>query len=89
MGSERLADSCVRCVALHFLKLWDCAELAELIVESAAGVDAREDVDSVPLVDDLRFQIDAIHGRGNLSGAYPLTQFVCCCWVLCCLVGLC
>jgi hypothetical protein len=38
------------------------------VSESAQTVAERQDVDSVPLLDDVRFYIAQIHGDGDLSG---------------------
>lgn len=63
-------DTCLRCLAVHLVSLGDDERLAKLISASAETVAAREAVDTVPLVDDLRFHISQLHpvasGEGRL-----------------------
>lgn len=68
MDAERLVDACLRVVAQQLPQLACEPLLADLVRESAAGVANREDVDSVPLVDDLRYHIAQLYGDGELSG---------------------
>ena len=68
MEVDRLADACLRVIAQHLSTLAKEPQFAELVRDSAAGVEKREDVDSVPLVDDLRFHLADIYGDGELSG---------------------
>lgn len=65
-------DSCVRCLAIHLLKLIQDERLAALIAASADTVSERQDVDSVPLIDDLRFHISQLHP--TLSGRPPMCK---------------
>lgn len=41
----------------------------QLVKESAETVQNREDVDSVPIIDDIRYHVTLLHGDGELSGA--------------------
>ena len=68
MEVDRLADACLRVIAQHLSTLAREPQFAELVRDSAAGVENREDVDSVPLVDDLRYHLTDIYGDGELSG---------------------
>ena len=40
----------------------------QLVNESAESVQNREDVDSVPIIDDIRYHVTLLHGDGELSG---------------------
>lgn len=40
----------------------------QLVKESAESVQNREDVDSVPIIDDIRYHVTLLHGDGELSG---------------------
>ena len=62
-------DACLRCLAVHLLHLVHDSRLALLIAASAQTVAERQDVDSVPLVDDLRFWVDTLHPLAAMSGA--------------------
>eukprot|EP00884_Botryococcus_braunii_P005583 jgi/Botrbrau1/15025/Bobra.320_2s0005.1 len=65
--AERLADACSRCIALHLPDLANDPLLVQLVRRSADTVEARQEVDTVPLIDDIRFYIAQIHGEGDLS----------------------
>ncbi len=64
----RLADTCVRCIAQHLLALARDPLFNQLVKESAESVQNREDVDSVPIFDDIRYHVTLLHGDGELSG---------------------
>ena len=72
MGSThyacRLADTCVRCIAQHLLSLARDPLFNQLVRDSAESVQNREDVDSVPIIDDIRYHVTLLHGDGELSG---------------------
>ncbi|KAK9797377.1 hypothetical protein WJX73_007493 [Symbiochloris irregularis] len=61
MDAPRLVEACLRCLALHLLQLIEDERLSALITASAETVAARQETDSVPLVDDLRFWVDKLH----------------------------
>ncbi|KAL3148881.1 Ankyrin repeat and BTB/POZ domain-containing protein 1 [Trebouxia sp. C0010 RCD-2024] len=67
MDSDRLTETCVRCIAQHLLVLVREPLFHQLVKESAASVQNREDVDSVPIVDDIRYHVTLLHGDGELS----------------------
>ena len=54
MEVDRLADACLASHCPAPVDPGKGPQFAELVRDSAAGVENREDVDSVPLVDDLR-----------------------------------
>ena len=64
----RLAETCVRCIAQHLLVLVREPLFNQLVKESAESVQNREDVDSVPIIDDIRYHVTLLHGDGELSG---------------------
>ena len=68
MAKCRLADSCARCIAQHLLELVQDPLFNQLVKESAESVQNREDVDSVPIIDDIRYHVTLLHGDGELSG---------------------
>lgn len=68
LDTDRLADACLRVIAQHLTQLAREPLFSELIRESAASVEDRQDIDSVPIVDDLRYHIVELHGSGDLSG---------------------
>ena len=61
-------DTCVRCIAQHLLLLVQDPLFKQLVKESAESVQNREDVDSVPIIDDIRYHVTLLHGDGELSG---------------------
>lgn len=64
----RLTETCVRCIAQHLLVLVGDPLFNQLVKESAESVQNREDVDSVPIIDDIRYHVTLLHGDGELSG---------------------
>ena len=58
----------MRCIAQHLLELVRNPLFGELVKESAGSVQNREDVDSVPIIDDIRYHVTLLHGDGELSG---------------------
>lgn len=64
----RLTETCVRCIAQHLLTLVRDPLFNQLVKESADSVQNREDVDSVPIIDDIRYHVTLLHGDGELSG---------------------
>lgn len=58
----------MRCVAQHLLVLARDPLFNQLVKESAESVQNREDVDSVPIIDDIRYHVTLLHGDGELSG---------------------
>lgn len=50
-----LLDSCIFC--LLFLQLVEFEEFAAAVKENADAVEERQETDSIPLVDDIRFHI--------------------------------
>ncbi|KAG7267302.1 hypothetical protein CRUP_000300 [Coryphaenoides rupestris] len=54
---SRLGDQCKEWMAKSIEKLVDRAEFAEIIEEDARAVVDRQETDSIPLVDDIRFHI--------------------------------
>lgn len=67
----RLTETCVRCIAQHLLELVQDPLFVLLVKESAGSVQNREDVDSVPIIDDIRYHVTLLHGDGELSGGSP------------------
>lgn len=65
---SRLTETCVRCIAQHLLILVQHPLFNQLVKESAESVRNREDVDSVPIIDDIRYHVTLLHGDGELSG---------------------
>ena len=59
----RLRSACLRTIAQHLLQVvrLQRSELERLIVASAKEIEEREEFDSVPLVDDIRYHLDALH----------------------------
>ena len=64
---EKLAAMATRCVAQHLEALAADPLLAELAADSASGVRQRHAFDSVPVLDELRDSVAALHGDGELS----------------------
>ncbi|XP_056445652.1 ankyrin repeat and BTB/POZ domain-containing protein 1 [Gadus chalcogrammus] len=54
---SRLEDQCKELMAKIIEKLVNSAEFAEMIQEDARSVVDRQDMDSIPLVDDIRYHI--------------------------------
>ena len=52
---ELLSKTCCRVIAEYLPDLIHDPQLAELVQESAATIQEREDVDSVPIIDDIRY----------------------------------
>ncbi|XP_043563534.1 ankyrin repeat and BTB/POZ domain-containing protein 1 isoform X2 [Chiloscyllium plagiosum] len=54
---SRLEDQCTEYMAKIIEKLVESEEFAEVVKEDAAAVEARQETDSIPLVDDIRFHV--------------------------------
>uniref|UniRef100_A0AAQ4RDK0 Ankyrin repeat and BTB (POZ) domain containing 1 n=1 Tax=Gasterosteus aculeatus aculeatus TaxID=481459 RepID=A0AAQ4RDK0_GASAC len=54
---SRLEDQCTQFMAKIIERLVERAEFAEIIKEDAASVEERQETDSVPLVDEIRYHI--------------------------------
>uniref|UniRef100_A0A3Q3LSQ8 Ankyrin repeat and BTB/POZ domain-containing protein 1 n=1 Tax=Mastacembelus armatus TaxID=205130 RepID=A0A3Q3LSQ8_9TELE len=54
---SRLEDQCTEFMAKIIERLVEQAEFAEIIKEDAASLEKRQETDSVPLVDDIRYHI--------------------------------
>uniref|UniRef100_A0A3Q0SV59 Ankyrin repeat and BTB domain containing 1 n=1 Tax=Amphilophus citrinellus TaxID=61819 RepID=A0A3Q0SV59_AMPCI len=54
---SRLEDQCTEFMAKIIERLVEQAEFAEIIKEDAASLEERQETDSVPLVDDIRYHI--------------------------------
>lgn len=53
----RLEDQCTEYMARIIEKLVDSEEFAAAVREDAAAVEERQETDSIPLIDDIRFHI--------------------------------
>lgn len=60
--APRLEQMCIRVIAANISDLAHRTELRELIAESAASIVGRQEVDSVPFVDEVRTMIDDLYG---------------------------
>ncbi|XP_061113727.1 ankyrin repeat and BTB/POZ domain-containing protein 1 isoform X2 [Conger conger] len=56
---SRLEDQCTELMARIIYKLVEDPEFAQLVQEDAAAVADRQETDSIPLVDDIRFHISS------------------------------
>ncbi len=68
----RLAESCIKCIAANLLELAPQPLFATLVQASSLTVRNREETDTVPLVDDLRYHVEQLHGDGELSSGQNL-----------------
>ena len=67
-GADRLSAAAAACVAEHLLDLADDEELQACVRESAALIRGRQATDSIPVVDDIAFQVARLHGEGAADG---------------------
>lgn len=60
---ERLRAACLRTIATNFMQIVrnSRAQLDNLIEASAKEIEARQEYDTVPLVDDIRYHLDQVH----------------------------
>uniref|UniRef100_A0A8C9EGS6 Ankyrin repeat and BTB domain containing 1 n=1 Tax=Phocoena sinus TaxID=42100 RepID=A0A8C9EGS6_PHOSS len=56
-GLARLEDQCTKFMAKVIEKLLEREDFVEAVKEEAAAVTARQETDSIPLVDDIRFHL--------------------------------
>ncbi|XP_007465325.1 PREDICTED: ankyrin repeat and BTB/POZ domain-containing protein 1 [Lipotes vexillifer] len=56
-GLARLEDQCTKYMAKVIEKLLEREDFVEAVKEEAAAVTARQETDSIPLVDDIRFHV--------------------------------
>jgi hypothetical protein len=59
---ERLEQYCCKYFAQHLLELVDTPEFIQLVRESASAIKKRQQVDSIILIDDIRYFIDQLYG---------------------------
>ena len=62
---ERLGAAAAAAVAEHLEALADDEGLEECVRESAAAIRGRQDADSIPVLDDIAFQVTRLHGGGG------------------------
>ena len=67
LEADRLSDACLYVIAQNLKVLIDQPEFAELVQTSANSVAERQDVDSVPIVDEIRYFITQIHGEDAIG----------------------
>nr|XP_054751225.1 ankyrin repeat and BTB/POZ domain-containing protein 1-like [Lytechinus pictus] len=53
----KLEDQCVEFISRIFDEISDYTEFIELVKEDAACIENREEIDSIPIIDDLRFHL--------------------------------
>lgn len=68
LGAQRLENACLWVIAQDLEELIDEPEFAALVQRSASSVQERQEFDSVPIIDELRFFISQIHGEEITSG---------------------
>lgn len=73
MEADRLSDACLYVIAENLKILVGQPEFAELVNTSATSVAKRQDVDSVPIIDDIRYFITQIHGEDATGDAHALS----------------
>jgi len=65
---DRLGAAAAATVAEHLLTLADDQELADAVRESAGLIKGRQVTDSIPVVDDIAFEVARLHGQGAEDG---------------------
>lgn len=68
LEAERLENACLWVIAQNLETLVNEPEFADLVQASADSVANRQEFDSVPIIDELRFFISQIHGEEADSG---------------------
>ena len=86
LEADRLSDACLYVIAQNLKILIGQPEFAELVHASATSVAERQDVDSVPIVDDIRYFITQIHGEDAVGD--PPVRVVSCLLLPTCELGL-
>jgi hypothetical protein len=64
-ATPRLAAAAAAAVAEHLEALADCEELAAAVADSARCIRGRQLTDSIPVLDDIAFQVRRLHGPGG------------------------
>ncbi len=64
-NADRLGEAAAAAVAEHLESLADDEELETAVRESAATVIGRQAADSIPVLDDISFQVTRLHGGGG------------------------
>lgn len=71
----RLEDQCTEYMAKVIEKLVEQEDFVEAVREEAAAVAARQETDSIPLVDDIRFHVgSAVQTRSAMEQAQQRLQ---------------
>eukprot|EP00667_Euglena_gracilis_P007233 EG_transcript_7301 len=71
VGSFRLEDECIAYMSKHLLTVGTTEEFRELVVDSCRTIKARQEVDTCPLIDDIRSHLITDlpeEGEGPASG---------------------
>jgi hypothetical protein len=63
--APRLGDAAAAAVAESLEALADESELAAAVADSAASIRGRQLTDSIPILDDIAFQVRRLHGPGG------------------------
>eukprot|EP01025_Chloroclados_australasicus_P038639 TRINITY_DN3989_c0_g3_i1.p1 TRINITY_DN3989_c0_g3~~TRINITY_DN3989_c0_g3_i1.p1 ORF type:complete len:504 (-),score=46.41 TRINITY_DN3989_c0_g3_i1:605-2023(-) len=61
MNNERLMDICCRFIAQNLIQVVKDPLFRRLVCDSASTIVGRQEVDSLPIIDDIRYHIDHIH----------------------------
>ncbi len=64
-ATPRLAAAAAAAVAEHLEALADCEELAAAVADSARCIRGRQVTDSIPVLDDIAFQVRRLYGPGG------------------------
>ena len=73
---EVVCKSCCRVIAEHLHDFIGQPQLAELVHESAASIQDREDVDSIPIIDDIRFYINQCFPLSDSSAGWQSPPWI-------------
>eukprot|EP01026_Neomeris_dumetosa_P046354 TRINITY_DN3944_c0_g1_i1.p1 TRINITY_DN3944_c0_g1~~TRINITY_DN3944_c0_g1_i1.p1 ORF type:complete len:483 (+),score=50.95 TRINITY_DN3944_c0_g1_i1:48-1451(+) len=61
MDNDRLVDICCRNIALNLIQAVKDPHFRSLVQESASSVVERQEVDTLPIIDEIRYHVDQIH----------------------------
>ena len=64
-AAPRLAAAAAAAVAESLEELADDEQLAQAVADSAASIRGRQTTDSIPVLDDIAFQVRRLHGPGG------------------------
>lgn len=74
---QQLENQCYSFIASHIEKMKDMPELQELILQDADEVEGRQETDTIPIIDDIRYHVTlAVQDMSSMSEAQDKLRII-------------